>query len=191
VKPIFRVTGAKQNEQGLLYWILSISTKTLTINMVLFHYRTSQGIFMTDEELRDWAIAQQIKHLEAARTESIMFRLDGPVKTKARPRTNFETETVYMPQDYMEWKENAAKLLNCLQRQYPQYHFPLLQANIMYIFDGKHNRGQDGDNAGGSCADALVDAQILKGDNFMKIPEQCMFLNHHQKRSPSTLIVLY
>ena len=159
--------------------------------MVLLYYRTSARDSMTDQELRDWAIAQQIKHLEAAKTESIMFRLDGSVVAKARPRMNTETETVYMPHDYMDWKEDAAKLLSCLQRQYPQHHFPLIQANIMYIFDGKHRRSQDGDNAGGSCADALVDANILKGDSFMVVPEQCMILNHDRKRSPSTLIVLY
>lgn len=144
-----------------------------------------------DQELRDWAIAEQIKHLEAAKQESIMFRLDGGVVAKARPRMNTKTETVYMPQDYMDWKKEAAKSLKLLKKQYPQYHFPLVQANIMYIFDGKHHRKQDGDNAGGSCADALVDAGILTGDHFMVVPEQCMFLSHNEKRSPSTLIVLY
>lgn len=146
---------------------------------------------MTDQELRDWAIAEQIKHLEAAKQESIMFRLDGAIVAKARPRMNTKTGMVYMPQNYSEWKDEAARLLTAIKRKYPQYTFPLVQANIMYIFDGKHNRKQDGDNTGGSCADALVDAGILTGDHFMVIPEQCMFLNHNAKRSPSTLIVLY
>lgn len=146
---------------------------------------------MTDKELRDWAIAEQIKHLEAAKQESIMFRLDGAIVAKARPRMNTKTGNVYMPQNYSEWKDEAARLLNDIKRLYSHYTFPLLQANIMYIFDGKHNRKQDGDNTGGSCADALVDAGILTGDHFMVVPEQCMFLNHNAKRSPSTLIVLY
>ncbi|WP_055076769.1 RusA family crossover junction endodeoxyribonuclease [Pseudanabaena sp. 'Roaring Creek'] len=146
---------------------------------------------MTDCELRDWAITEQIKHLQSAMKESIMFRINGSVIAKERPRMNTETGTVYMPSDYMDWKSKVAGLLSCIKLEYPKYNFPLVQANIMYIFDGKHNRKQDGDNAGGSCADALVDANILRGDHFMVVPEQCMFLNHSDKRSPSTLIVLY
>ena len=146
---------------------------------------------MTDIELRDFAIDRQIEHLQAAKKESIMFSLGGSVVAKARPRMNTITGNVYMPEDYMEWKKGAAKLLIVLKKKYPQYHFPLVEANIMYIFDGKHHRKQDGDNAGGSCADALVDAEVLCGDSFMVVPEQCMFLNHNSKRSPSTLIVLY
>jgi hypothetical protein len=146
---------------------------------------------MTDIELRNWAIAKQIEHLQAAKEESIMFRLEGSVIAKARPRMNMKTGNVYMPANYMEWKEEASNLLVLLKAKYPQYTFPLVQANIMYIFDGKHHRKQDGDNAGGSCADALVDAKVLIGDSFMVIPEQCMFLSHSEKRSPSTLIVLY
>lgn len=146
---------------------------------------------MTDTELRDYAIAAHIKSLESARQESITFRLDGHVIAKARPRMNRDTGNVYMPSNYREWKDSAAQKLEGIKRLYPQYTFPLVQANIMYIFDGCHHRKKDGDNMGGSCADALVDAGILTGDSFMVIPDQTMFLNYNKRRSPSTLIVLY
>ena len=146
---------------------------------------------MTDQELRDWAIATQIAHLQAAKQESIMFRLQGSVVAKARPRMNTNTGDVYMPSNYKDWKDTAIRELVHVRALYPQYTFPLQQANIMYVFDGKHSRKNDGDNSGGSCADALVQAGILREDNFLVVPEQLMMLNHCKTRSPSTLIVLY
>jgi Holliday junction resolvase RusA-like endonuclease len=145
---------------------------------------------LSDEELRDYAIAKYIGNLLKAENESIVFRLQGSVVPKARPRVT-NSGHAYMPQNYREWKQQAIAAFRDIRYRCPAYTFPLAQANIFLVFDGKHDRGKDGDNSGGSCNDALVQAGILQDDNFLHVPEQTMMLNYDAKRSPSTLIVLY
>lgn len=148
---------------------------------------------LSDEELRDYAIAKYIGNLLRAENESIIFRLQGPVVPKARPRcgVRYGKAVAYPDSDYAEWKEEAKKEVKKIMTLYPSHTYPLLQANVFLVFDGKHNRSCDGDNSEGSINDALVQAGILKDDNFLKVPEQAVMLNYDEKRSPSTLIVLY
>jgi len=145
---------------------------------------------LSDEELRDYAIAKYIGNLLKAENELIVFRLQVSVVPKARPRVT-NSGHAYMPQHYREWKQQAIAAFRDIRYRCPAYTFPLAQANIFLVFDGKHDRGKDGDNSGGSCNDALVQAGILQDDNFLHVPEQTMMLNYDAKRSPSTLIVLY
>ena len=145
---------------------------------------------LSDEELRDYAIAKYIGNLLKAENESIIFRLQGSVVPKARPRVT-NSGHAYMPQNYRDWKQQAIAAFRDIKRLYPSYTFPLVQSNIFLVFDGKHDRGKDGDNSGGSCNDALVQTGVLQDDNFLHVPEQAVMLNYDAKRSPSTLIVLY
>lgn len=145
---------------------------------------------LSDEELRDYAIAKYIANLLKAENESIIFRLHGLVVPKARPRVT-NSGHAYMPQNYRDWKDNAIASLRTIKFRYPQHTFPLEQANAMFTLDGKHSRGSDGDNLSGALNDALVQAGILREDNLLHVPEQAVMLNYDKTRSPSTLIVLY
>lgn len=145
---------------------------------------------LSDEELRDYAIAKYIGNLLRAENESIIFRLQGSVVPKARPRVT-NSGHAYMPQNYRDWKQQAIAALRDIKKLYPQHNFPLEQANAMFTLDGKHSRGSDGDNLSGALNDALVQAGVMREDNLLHIPEQAVFLNYDAKRSPSTLIVLY
>lgn len=148
---------------------------------------------LSDEELRDYAIAKYIGNLLKAENKSIIFRLQGSVVPKARPRCSVRRGKAfaYTDPDYAKWKEGAKKEVEKIMILYPNHTYPLLQANVFLIFDGKHDRSCDGDNSSGSINDALVQAGVLKDDNFLKVPEQAVLLNHDVTRSPSTLIVLY
>ena len=148
---------------------------------------------LSDEELRDYAIAKYVANLLRAENESIIFRLQGAVVPKARPRCGVRCgkAVAYPDANYDRWKEGAKKEMEKIMTLYPNHTYPLLQANAFIIFDGKHDRSCDGDNSSGAIEDALVQAGILKDDNFLKVPEQAAMLNYDAKRSPSTLIVLY
>lgn len=145
---------------------------------------------LSDEELRDYAIAKYIGNLLKAENESIIFRLQGSVVPKARPRVT-NSGHAYMPQNYREWKQQAIAAFRGIKFLYPQHTFPLEQANALFTLDGKHSRGSDGDNLSGALNDALVQAGILREDNLLHVPEQAVMLNYDKTRSPSTLIVLY
>jgi len=148
---------------------------------------------LSDEELRDYAIAKYVANLLKAENESIIFRLQGAVVPKARPRcgVRYGKAVAYTDPNYDKWKEGAKKEVEKIMGLYPNHTYPLLQANVFLVFDGKHDRSCDGDNSSGSINDALVQAGILKDDNFLKVPEQAVLLNHDDKRLPSTLIILY
>jgi len=152
--------------------------------------RSQPQPLLSDEELRDYAIAKYIGNLLKAENESIVFRLQGSVVPKARPRVT-KTGQAYIPPNYRAWKEEAIACLRGIKFLYPQHTFPLEQANAMFTLDGKHSRGSDGDNISGALNDALVQAGIMKEDNLLHIPEQAVILNYDKTRSPSTLIVLY
>jgi Holliday junction resolvase RusA-like endonuclease len=145
---------------------------------------------LSDEELRGYAIAKYVANLLRAENESIIFRLQGSVVPKARPRVT-NSGHAYMPQNYRDWKDQAIVAFRGIKYRRPEFTFPLVQSNIFLVFDGKHDRGKDGDNSGGSCNDALVQAGVLEDDNFLHVPEQAVMLNYDAKRSPSTLIILY
>jgi hypothetical protein len=148
---------------------------------------------LSDEELRDYAIAKYVGNLLKAENESIIFRLQGSVVPKARPRCGVRhgKAVAYPDANYDRWKEEAKRELTRIKMLYPEHTYPLIEANAFIVFDGKHDRSCDGDNSSGAIEDALVQAGILKDDNFLKIPEQAAMLNYDAKRSPSTLIVLY
>jgi Holliday junction resolvase RusA-like endonuclease len=148
---------------------------------------------LSDEELRDYAITQYTADLRQAANNSITFRLYGPVVPKARPRCGVRRgkAIAYPDQKYDEWKEEAKRELGKIITLFPKYTYPLLQANVFFVFDGKHDRSCDGDNSEGAIEDALVQAGVLKDDNFLRLPSQAATLNYDKKRSPSTLIVLY
>jgi Holliday junction resolvase RusA-like endonuclease len=145
---------------------------------------------LSDDELRDYAIAKYIANLLKAENESITFCLQGVVVPKARPRVT-KSGQAYIPPNYRAWKEQAIESLRGIRPLYPQHTFPLEQANAMFVLDGKHSRGSDGDNLSGALNDALVQAGILREDNLLHVPEQAVMLNYDKSRSPSTLIVLY
>ena len=146
---------------------------------------------LSDEELRDYAIAKYIGNLLKAENESIIFRLQGSVVPKARPRFNRRTGKAYTDPAYASWKAEAITQVKKIKLLNPSHTYPLQQANVMFVFDGKHDRGSDGDNSSGAIEDALVQSGILQDDNFLKVPEQAVMLNYDKMRSPSTLIVLY
>ena len=179
--------------------------------------KKTEVVALSDADLLSTMIDRHIRELEAAKNESIVFRLWGAVVPKARPRSSYnhssDSTIHYMPEKYTDWKTGAIKALEEIKKLYPQHTFPLLKCSAFYILDGKHNRNGDGDNIAGSINDALVNAKdnttkkkesrrkalddalehsgILKEDNLMKIPCQSIILNYSDKRPPSTLICLY
>lgn len=166
----------------------------------------------TDDELCRQVIDNHIAKLQQAKEVSIRFRLWGEVVPKARPRGT-SSGRFYMPENYVNWKQQAIRELESIKKLYPQYDFPLLTCSALYILDGRHNRQGDGDNIAGSINDAMVNAAdntkerrderkralgdaleysgIFKQDNLISIPDQSIILNYDKKRPPSTLIVLY
>jgi len=163
-----------------------------------------------DRDLLNYMIDRQIAELEAARS-AMLFRLEGVVVPKARPRST-TTGHVYTEPSYAEWKSMATNAFEEIKTLYPDYTYPLQKCNAFYVLDGKYSRKGDGDNIAGSINDALVDSSgkqeakklaekrglteyekpgILRGDNINCIPSQTITLNYDKKRPPSLLVCLY
>jgi Holliday junction resolvase RusA-like endonuclease len=97
--------------------------------------------------------------------KDITLKLTGQIIPKARPRLG--SNGAYSPENYRNWKDWA---IIELCQQYRQKKRIELVDHIGIILHGKHSRRGDSDNIAGSILDALVQAEILKGDNLIVVP---------------------
>lgn len=109
--------------------------------------------------------------------KTIIFKLEGKVIPKARPRD----KTFHLPTKYRNWKAEAAIALALQSENLTTIDFPI---TIEVYLVGKH-RG-DADNIVGAIMDALQDAQIIKNDASIK--EIC--LKAYKDKQPCAVIKL-
>jgi hypothetical protein len=98
----------------------------------------------------------------------ITLRYQGEILSKQRPRATVQGRhaRVYNPPEYSKWlqvKATETRLLNPgnLQIEYCDL--------VLYEF-GLSNLGKDPDNTEGAIQDAIVQAELLLGDTFLRIP---------------------
>lgn len=114
----------------------------------------------------------------------IELLLVGGIVPKARPRLT-HSGRAYLPDAYRQWKAGS---IDHLKSQY-QGDRLLRVRSISIELHGKHSRRGDSDNIAGSILDALVQAEILAGDNLVVVPKLSIEL-HHSKVSPTANIVI-
>lgn len=113
----------------------------------------------------------------------IIFRLEGAIVPKARPRV--VDRRAFMPQNYTDWKDRA---IDSLRTQHIGEAIAV-PVSLDVVLIGKHSRKCDGDNTIGSLADALVQSGILADDNMLRVPSESIRL-FYSKQAAIALIKL-
>ena len=104
-------------------------------------------------------------------TGIIHLSLAQSVKGKARPRLGGRRggQRAFMPQDYVDWMEEAGLDFFAQWRRLGQLG-PMQQVHRLVIRFLGGDRGVDTDNGAGSVMDALVKAGLIREDNMTVVP---------------------
>lgn len=88
----------------------------------------------------------------------ILLWLPGKAPGKARPRYSKKTRKFHLPQNYVQWKNNAIVHIK-------SNNFKVLPQPCFIECKFVNFASSDSDNLTGSILDAFVDAGILSGDS--------------------------
>lgn len=98
---------------------------------------------------------------EASPEAHTVFWLPGKGIGKARPRANFITQTVYMPENYTDWKDFAIDVIKLQMRSHLLPAPKPCRVECQFI----NFWSSDSDNLVGSVMDSLVKAEYMGGDS--------------------------
>lgn len=117
--------------------------------------------------------------IETQNNLKLSFKLSGHIIPKARPRHSAKIvngklrQYTYMPQEYINWKNNAIANL-AEQKLHYLIDMPIDYFNIIILITGNQNRNGDLDNIAGSILDALVQARVIQNDNLNHVDTQLL-----------------
>lgn len=118
-----------------------------------------------------------------------LFKYDGPIVPKARPRHVKSSGHTYMPKNYRQWMAKTVRNFRSQAKSAGLDREISWPVRVFVLRQGKHDRSGDGiDNVPGALADALVKARVLKDDNSLKLPGAVSDLEHNAKMAPITWI---
>lgn len=118
----------------------------------------------------------------------IKFNLDGETPSKKNNRVFLKNGRNIPNVRFQKWHSNAIAELFKQMLDKPLDHFPINEeVEITLLFYHGDNRRRDSDNGASSILDTLVDAHILKDDNW-QIVKALNIINEYDKENPRCYI---
>ena len=112
------------------------------------------------------------------------FNLDGETPSKKNNRLFLKNGRNISNLHFQEWHRKAVAELFRQMLEEPLYHFPIdEEVEITLLFYHGDKRRRDSDNGASSILDTLVDAHILKDDNW-QIVKALNIINDYDKGNP-------